>query len=64
MDSARRALRVADHDRQAVLRRLHRAVGEGRLTIVEFEERSADALAARTRGDLDDLTADLPPDLW
>lgn len=33
----------------------------GRLTIVEFEERTAGTLAARTRGDLDDLTSDLPP---
>lgn len=64
MESARRALRVSDHDRQAVIRRLQRAVGEGRLTLVEFEERTAGALAARTRGELDDLTGDLPPDLW
>lgn len=64
MDPARRALRVSDHDRNAVLRRLQRAVGEGRLTLAEFEERTEGALSARTHGDLADLTADLPPDLW
>jgi hypothetical protein len=37
---------------------------DGRLTIVEFDERVQAAYAARTRGDLEDLTEDLPPDLW
>lgn len=64
MDAGRRALRVSDHDRDAVMRRLNRAVGEGRLTLAEFEERTATTLAARTRGELDDVTFDLPPDLW
>lgn len=64
MDPARRARRVSDHDRDAVLRRLERAVAEGRLTLSEFEERAAATLASRTRGDLDDVTSDLPPDLW
>ncbi len=64
MDSARRALRVSDHDRNAVLRRLERAAGEGRLTLAEFDERVSATLVARTRGELDDLTSDLPPDLW
>ncbi len=64
MDSGRRALRVSDHDRNAVLRRLDRAVGEGRLSLDEFEERMSTTLAARTRGELDDVTNDLPPDLW
>lgn len=63
-DSARRALRASDHDRQAVLRRLQRAAGEGRLTLEEVDERTAAALRARTRGELADLTGDLPPDLW
>lgn len=55
---------MSDHDRDAVLRRLTRAVGEGRLTLNEFEERTAATLAARTRGELDDVTSDLPADLW
>lgn len=64
MDPARRALRVSDHDREAVLRRLQRAVSEGRLSLSEFEERTAATITARTRGELDDLTDDLPRDLW
>jgi Domain of unknown function (DUF1707) len=56
--------RASDAERQAVVRRLERALRDGRLTIVEFDERTRAAYAARTRGDLDDLTEDLPPDLW
>ncbi len=37
---------------------------DGQLTVVEFDERVRAAYAARTRGDLEDLTVDLPPDLW
>ncbi len=59
-----RDLRVSDADRQAVARRLERAMRDGCLTIVEFDERVRAAYAARTRGELDDLTEDLPPDLW
>jgi len=64
MESARAARRISDHDRDAVLRRLERAVAEGRLTLSEFEERSSATLQARTRGDLDEVTSDLPPDRW
>jgi hypothetical protein len=56
--------RASDAERQAVARRLERALRDGRLTIVEFDERTQAAYAARTRGELDDLTEDLPPDLW
>ncbi len=59
-----RDLRVSDADRQAVARRLERAMRDGRLTIVEFDERVQAAYAARTRSELEDLTEDLPPDLW
>ncbi len=59
-----RDLRVSDAERQAVVRRLERALRDGRLTIVEFDERTQAAYAARTRGELDDLTEDLPRDLW
>jgi hypothetical protein len=59
-----RDLRVGDVEREAVARRLDRALRDGRITIVEFDERVAAAWASRTRGQLDELTADLPPDLW
>ncbi len=59
-----RDLRVSDAERQAVARRLERGLRDGRLTIAEFDERVQAAWAARTRGDLEELTADLPADLW
>jgi Domain of unknown function (DUF1707) len=59
-----RDLRTSDAERQAVVRRLERALRDGRLTILEFDERTRAAYAALTRGELDDLTEDLPPDLW
>ncbi|MBP2365902.1 DUF1707 SHOCT-like domain-containing protein [Pseudonocardia parietis] len=55
-------IRVGDEERRAVDARLQRAHGEGRLSLEEYEERAARAWAARTRGDLVGLTADLPPD--
>ncbi len=53
-------LRVSDADRErtAELLREHHAVG--RLTADEFEARLDAAFAARTRGELDRLLADLP----
>jgi hypothetical protein len=59
-----REVRVSDAERENVVRRLRRAVVEGRLDMDEFDERVAIAYAARTRGDLDPLTSDLPRDLW
>jgi hypothetical protein len=59
-----RDLRVSDAERQAVARRLERALRDGRLTIAEFDDRVKDAYAARNRGELEDLTEDLPRDLW
>jgi hypothetical protein len=56
--------RVSDAERQSVARRLERALRDGRLTIVEYDERLQAAYAATARGDLEDLTEDLPPDLW
>lgn len=56
--------RASDAERQAVVRRLERALRDGRLTILEFDERTRAAYAARTRGELDELTEDLPPDHW
>lgn len=59
-----RDVRASDAERQAVVRRLELALRDGRLTIVEFDERVRAAYAARTRGELDDLIEDLPRDLW
>ena len=53
-------LRVSDAEREATVLRLREAGGEGRLTLEELAERVERADAARTRGDLDALTADLP----
>ena len=53
-------LRVSDADREATVVRLREAGGEGRLTLEELAERVERADAARTRGELDALTADLP----
>ena len=53
-------LRVSDTDREATVARLRVAGGEGRLTLEELAERVELADAARTQGDLDALTADLP----
>lgn len=53
-------LLAADADRAAVATRLDAALADGRLTPAEYEDRSARALAARTYGELDALTADLP----
>jgi Domain of unknown function (DUF1707) len=59
-----RDLRIGDVERQAAARRLERALREGRITVAEFDDRVAAAWASRTRGQLDELTADLPRDLW
>jgi hypothetical protein len=48
----------ADRDRAVSVLRDHCVVG--RLTLDEFSERIGSALAARTRGDLDAVLADLP----
>jgi|tagenome__1003787_1003787.scaffolds.fasta_scaffold20497241_1 hypothetical protein len=53
-------LRAADVDREAVARRLDAHLTSGRITVAEYEERSARAWAAKTYGELAELTADLP----
>jgi hypothetical protein len=53
-------LRVSDAERETAVGRLRVAGGEGRLTLEELAERVELADAARTRGELDALTADLP----
>lgn len=54
-------LRVSDRDREAVMARLGAAAGEGRLALAEFGDRSGQACAAKTYGELEALVADLPP---
>ena len=53
-------IRASDGDREAAAVRLNEAAGDGRLTLQEFSERLDRAYAARTRGELAPLTADLP----
>ncbi len=53
-------LRVTDAERASVQERLRRAVGDGQLDLHEFDVRVQSAWAARTRGDLVRVTADLP----
>jgi Domain of unknown function (DUF1707)/Cell wall-active antibiotics response 4TMS YvqF len=53
-------IRASDGDREAAAARLNEAVSDGRLTLGEFSERLDRAYAARTRGELAPLTADLP----
>ncbi len=60
-NSARRDdQRAADADREAVAEDLREAFGEGRLDHDEYERRLDDVWGARTYGELDLLTADLP----
>jgi hypothetical protein len=57
------AMRASDSDREKVVQALQEQVGEGRLTLAEFEQRSSEAYAtAKTVGDLRELTNDLPVD--
>ena len=54
-------LRAADTDRAAVADVLGAHMSAGRLTVAEFDERLSRAYAAKTYGELAELTADLPP---
>jgi Domain of unknown function (DUF1707)/Cell wall-active antibiotics response 4TMS YvqF len=54
------SLRVSDAERDATLRVLGDHAAVGRLTLDELEERSSQALVAKTRGELATLTSDLP----
>lgn len=53
-------LRVSDAERAQVGQQLERAVADGMITLDEFTERYDAALAARTRGELSAVVADLP----
>jgi hypothetical protein len=52
-------LRASDADRERVADRLRRAAGDGQLTMDELDARLHEAYTARTRGELEPLTADL-----
>ncbi len=54
------SLRVSDAERDETLKILGDHAAVGRLTLDELEERSGQALAAKTRGELATLTSDLP----
>ena len=55
-------LRVSDADRDRALSELGGALRVGRITVDEFEQRSGQALRARTGKELTALLADLPLD--
>jgi hypothetical protein len=55
-----KGIRVSDADRDSVVRELGGHASVGRLTLAELEERASKALEAKTRGELDALTSDLP----
>jgi uncharacterized protein DUF1707 len=59
-ESDNRAMRASDVDREAVAQRLRAALDEGRLTIVEYDERLQQAYASTTFDQLEPLVADLP----
>jgi Domain of unknown function (DUF1707) len=61
--SKRGSLRASDADREQIAERLRKAAAEGRLLTEELEHRLSGAFSARTYGELDELTADLPQDL-
>ena len=52
-------MRASDADRDRAIDMLRAAVGDGRLTAEEFEERLGTVLSCRTLGELAGLTADL-----
>jgi uncharacterized protein DUF1707 len=53
------AVRASDFDREFVADRLGDALNDGRLNLSEYDDRVRAAFAARTRGELRSLVADL-----
>lgn len=53
-------VRASDSDRQAVVDQLRTAVDEGRLGLIEWNERVARAYQSRTYAELAEVSADLP----
>lgn len=58
--SSERDIRIGDAEREHALELLGTHLGEGRLSVDEYGERSARVATAKTRGDLFALFADLP----
>jgi Domain of unknown function (DUF1707) len=54
------SIRASDADRDKIATALRENLAAGRLTTEEFDERLDKALAAKTLGELEGLTADLP----
>jgi hypothetical protein len=59
-DGKNQDLRVSDAERDTIVTELGQHFQDGRLDQGEFDDRVSAALTARTRGDLDQLTTDLP----
>lgn len=58
--AGRPEVRASDADRERVAQILHHAMGEGRLSTDELDERLAALYASKTLRELEPLTADLP----
>ncbi len=56
-----RLMLASDQDRESAAELLSETCALGRLSREELDERAAAAYSAKTRGELRDLTADLPP---
>jgi hypothetical protein len=54
-------LRASDAERDQVVDQLRQHVADGRLTMDEFEQRVAEALAAKTLAELGPVLRELPP---
>jgi hypothetical protein len=53
-------LRIGNTEREAVVEQLSAALADGRLELVEYDDRVRQVYAAKTGADLVPLTADLP----
>ncbi len=53
-------MRASDAEREETVATLRHAVGEGRLDMDEFTERTTKAYLAKTRGELIELIDDIP----
>jgi hypothetical protein len=60
-EADRSHMRISDADRAATAERLRIAVDEGRLDLGEYDARLSSTYAATTYGELEPITADLPP---
>jgi len=58
--TTQRQMRVSDAERQAAAERLRAAMADGRLDLLEYDNRLASAYRAVTYGDLEQLFVDLP----